>query len=253
MSAGIVFSSPGWSASPPLLLLGANQVHVWCVALDQPDSRVRSLWHTLAPDEQGRAERFHFRRDREHFIIARGLLRQLIGRYLGIEAHRLRFCYNSYGKPGLAEELNPSPISFNLSHSQGLALFAFTHQRELGVDIEYVRPEVVKERIAEHFFSRQEVAVLRALPAAMQAEAFFNCWTRKEAYVKAKGEGLSLPLDQFDVSLTPGDEAALLATRGDPREASRWSLQALHPAPDYIGALALEGHRPELKCWRWSE
>jgi len=253
MSASVVSSSPSWSAPPPLLLLGSDQVHVWSAALDQPDSLVRNLWHTLAPDEQGRAERFHFRRDREHFIIARGLLRQLICRYSGTEAQRLRFCYTSYGKPFLAEESNPSPISFNLSHSQGLALFAFTRQRELGVDVEYVRPEVVKERIAEHFFSRQEVRVLRALPAAMQAEAFFNCWTRKEAYVKAKGEGLSLPLDQFDVSLTPGDEAALLATRGDSREASRWSLQALHPAPNYIGALALEGHRRELKCWRWSE
>jgi 4'-phosphopantetheinyl transferase len=253
MSAAILFPSLSWSAPPQFPLLGPDEVHIWCVVLDRPDSRVRNLRRTLAPDEQGRAERFHFRRDREQFIVARGMLRKIVGRYAGVEAHRLRFCYNSYGKPFIAEELNPSRVSFNLSHSQGLALLAVSRQRELGIDVEYVRPELVKEQVAEHFFSRREVAVLRALPAAVQAEAFFNCWTRKEAYVKARGQGLSLPLDEFDVSLTPGDAAALLSIRGDTHEASRWALHALHPAPNYIGALALEDQRRELKCRQWSE
>lgn len=244
---------PDWSAPPQLLLPERNQVHVWCAALDRPEWLVNSLWNTLAPDERERAKRFHFRRDSEHFIIARGLLRNIVGRYSGIEPGALRFCYGPYGKPALAEELNAAMIRFNVSHSHGLALFAIARGREIGVDLEYARRGPSQEHIAERFFSRQEVAALRALPADMQAEAFFSCWTRKEAYIKARGEGLSLPLDQFDVSLTPGEPAALLSTRCDPQEASRWSLRELNPASNYVAALAVEGHGWELKRWLWSE
>lgn len=242
-----------WNAPPPLPVLGRNLVHVWRAALDQPPPVINALWDTLAGDERERAERFHFRRDREHYIVARGVLRNIIGRYSGMRPGALRFCYGSHGKPALSVELNEALINFNVSHSHNLALFAITRERELGIDIEYVRAEIAKERIAEQFFSRREVAMLRALPADAQATAFFNCWTRKEAYVKAKGEGLSMPLDRFDVSLVPGEAAALLATRGDTQEASRWALQELMPAPGFVAALAVEGHEWELECWHWSE
>jgi 4'-phosphopantetheinyl transferase len=170
---------------------------------------------------------------------------------LDVEPSQLRFRYNRYGKPALAGELAEDWLRFNLSHSHGLALYAFTENREIGVDLEFIRPELAGEEIARRFFSSAEAAELAALPSHLRTEAFFNCWTRKEAYIKARGKGLSLPLDQFDVSLAPGKPAALLRARGEPDESSRWSLTALAPAQGYVAALAVEGHAYQLRCWRW--
>ena len=143
-------------------------------------------------------------------------------------------------------------LCFNLSHSHGIALYAITCGREIGIDIEYFRPDVEVEKLAERFFSPREAAVLRALPEHLRKEGFFNCWTRKEAYIKAEGKGMSIPLSAFDVSLTPGEPAALLRTESHPQETSRWSLQALSPEPGYTAALAVKGHDWELKCWQWT-
>lgn len=132
-----------------------------------------------------------------------------------------------------------------------MALFGLSYGREIGVDLEYIRSGFAEEQIAERFFSAQEVRVLRALSKDVQHEAFFNCWTRKEAYIKAKGEGLSMPLDRFDVSLAPGEPAALLSASGDEQELSRWALRELSPAPGFVGAVAAEGQDWELKCWEW--
>jgi len=242
-----------WSSPSKNLILGDDEVHVWRAALNIKESRVQSLRRTLTADERARAERFHFQKDREHFIVARGLLRAILGRYLDVEPSQLRFSYSPYGKPSLAGEFNADALCFNLSHADGLALYAVTRGRQLGIDIERVRAELADEQVAERFFSPREVAVLRALSGNMQPLAFFNCWTRKEAYIKARGEGLSLPLDQFDVSLTPGVTAALLRTNGDPQEASRWRIQELAPGAGYVSALAVKGHHWRLKCWQWSK
>ena len=231
--------------------LGKDDVHVWRASLDPPASQVSSLRHTLAADELARAERYHFRQVRERFVVARGLLRAILSRYLGLEAGHLRFCYGPNGKPKLDKETGGGALRFNVTHSQGLALYAMTRGREVGIDIEAIHPELAREEIAEQFFSPREVAALRALPVALQPEAFFNCWTRKEAYIKARGAGLSLPLNQFDVSLVPGEPAALLSTEGDSLEAARWALRALDPGPGYAAALAVEGHDWRLKCWQW--
>lgn len=241
---------PSWSPPPETLELGSGEVHVWRATLDQPTPRVQSLRRILAADEQARADRFYFEKGRVRFIVARGLLRMILGRYLDREPSQLRFDYSPYGKPALASESGGETLRFNVSHSHGLALYAVTRGREIGIDVEYIRADVASEQIAERFFSSREVAVLRALPVEAQAEAFFNCWTRKEAYIKARGEGLSLPLDQFDVSLVPGEPAALLSTRPDPHEASRWSLQELTPGPGYVAALAVEGRIRQLQCWQ---
>jgi 4'-phosphopantetheinyl transferase len=123
----------------------------------------------------------------------------------------------------------------------------------VGIDLERIRFDLAVLEIAERFFSRRELAMLRALPTELQREAFYRCWTRKEAYIKARGEGLSLPLDQFDVSLAPGEPAAVLGTQHDPSEASRWSLRELTPAPGYFAALAVEGHDWGLTCWQWPD
>jgi 4'-phosphopantetheinyl transferase len=218
--------------------------------LDVASSRAESLGAALSPDERQRAERFHFEKDRGEFIAGRALLRTLLGRYLQREPSQLRFHYGASGKPRLAGE--ESALRFNLSHSHGLALYAFSRRREIGIDVEQIRSNADAEKIAGRFFSAQEVAVLRSLPEREKEKAFFDCWTRKEAYVKAKGDGLTAPLDGFSVSLSPGDPAALLDVRDDAAEVSRWSLRELDPGPGYAGAIVAEGNDWRLKCWEWS-
>jgi 4'-phosphopantetheinyl transferase len=240
-----------WRPPPAALTLSRAEVHVWRAALDPAASCVEQLQRTLSADELHRAARFRFPRDRRRFIVGRGALRDILGRYLGVPPCALGFRYNAYGKPALADVTAEGGLCFNVSHSHELALFAVTCGREVGVDIEYLRQEIACETIAEHFFSARERASLLALPTEVKPQAFFNCWTRKEAYIKAHGEGLSLPLDQFDVSLAPGEPAALLATHSEPREALRWSLQALTPGPGYVAALAVEGQDWHLTCWQW--
>lgn len=243
---------PGWDAPPPSPALG-DDVQVWAAPLDPSAEVIRSHAALLAPDERARAERFRFERDRRRFVVARGVLRTLLGRYLGTDPRRVAFRYESHGKPALGEGFGGQGIHFNVSHSGEMALYAFARGRELGVDVEEVRPMEDGLEIAERFFSPAEVAAFRALPAEIRDEAFFNCWTRKEAYIKAVGEGLSFPLHVFDVSLAPGEPARLLASR-DAKQAERWSLQGLpDPAPGYRAAIVVEGEGWELACWRWED
>jgi 4'-phosphopantetheinyl transferase len=202
-----------WRAPPGILVLGDDEVHVWRATLDQTPSQIQSHLHSLAADEHVRAEQFYFERDRQHFIASRGVLRAILSGYLHRTPESLSFCYSSHGKPALAGETDDDAICFNVSHSHGVALFAVTRGREVGIDIEHIRSDLEVAEIAERFFSLREVAMLRMLPTEAQRQAFFRCWTRKEAYIKARGEGLSLPLDQFDVSVEP---AAILGTQRDP-------------------------------------
>jgi 4'-phosphopantetheinyl transferase len=242
-----------WREPHATLALGADEVHVWRASLNHTQQRLQHLRGTLAPEESERAARFHFARDRQHYIAARGLLREILSRYLKLSPDSLRFKYTSYGKPYLTDECGGGWLRFNVSHAGGLALYAVSRERELGVDIERIRTDIEHQQIASQFFSEQEVASLLALPADAQLEAFFLCWTRKEAYIKGIGEGLSLPLHSFDVSLTPGEPAALLAVRGDAQEAARWTLKALEPGQGYRAALVAEGRDWRLKCWRWDD
>jgi 4'-phosphopantetheinyl transferase len=247
----ITSTAPQWSFPPETIILGSDEVHVWRVSLFEPPSQIESFLHTLAADEQTRAERFYFQRDRERFIIAHGVLRAVLGLYLNRAPECLSFCYRSHGKPALTRESGEDAISFNMSHSHGVALYAVARGREVGIDLEFIRGDLDVEQIAERFFSRREIATLRALPIDLRKYAFFLCWTRKEAYIKARGEGLSSPLDQFDVSLIPGEPAALQSTRPDSAEALRWSLQELTLASGYVAALAVEGRGCSLSCWQW--
>jgi 4'-phosphopantetheinyl transferase len=241
-----------WPSPPQRLSLESEDVHVWRAKLDQPSETLQALLRLLSPDESERAWRFYFRKDREHFIVARGVLRRILGSYLSLEPSSLRFAYSNYGKPALAGIMDQPTLRFNLSHSGELALYGFTLGREIGLDLEFRREDFAGLEIAERFFSAREVEVLRSLPPQLRTEGFFNCWTRKEAYIKAVGLGLSLPLDQFDVSLSPGEPAALLRTGDDERETARWSLKALTPAEGYSAALAVEGHDWHLKHWHWT-
>lgn len=238
--------------SEPLLLRG-NEIHVWRAWLDLPVSRIQRLEQTLAVEEQARASQFRFATDRSRFIAARGILRTILGRYLHKNPHTLRFADNGYGKPVLLEEIDQTSIKFNVTHAQHLALYAFTPQGEIGIDVEQIPTETQDyEGMARRFFSAAEVKELGAISAERRQEAFLNGWTRKEAYIKARGLGLSLDLRLFDVSLTPGKPAALLATREEGQDSSNWSLYDLYPGPGYIAALAAEGEPTAITCWQWA-
>jgi 4'-phosphopantetheinyl transferase len=230
--------------------LSDNEIHIWVTSLDRPAAQVSNLSRNLSPDESHRASRFRFEKDRDHFIVARGVLRALLGGYLGLGPRELRFSYNAYGKPSLAPAAGSPTLDFNLSHSHELALLAFTRARRVGVDLEFIRPDFATHEIAQRFFSKQETDALRSLSSDLRTEGFFNCWTRKEAYVKARGEGLSHPLDKFCVSLTPGEPASLLSIKGRPTEVNRWHLHNLPVATGYAAALALETPHATLKLWR---
>jgi 4'-phosphopantetheinyl transferase len=239
-----------WRRPPRHPELGHDVVHVWRAALNRPPSIVEAFRSILAPDETDRANRFHFAKDRDHFIVSRATLRLILSRYLQIEPRSLRFCYGQHGKPALANE---KMLRFNLSHSHELALYAVTRNREIGIDLEYIREDFAVEEIAKDYFSQLEVVMLRDLPANLRVEGFFNCWTRKEAYVKARSEGLSLPLNEFDVSLIPGDPVRLLNVLNNQEEATRWSLRGLEPGAGYVAAVAIEGQDVHLDCWQWTE
>jgi 4'-phosphopantetheinyl transferase len=215
---------------------------------------MQGLQHILSPEESERAHNFHFDHHRERYIVAHLATRLILGRYLGRSPERLRFHSNAYGKPALLMEEGDGgePLRFNLSHSADLALLAVGRGREIGVDIECIKADFAYHELAERFFSERETATLRALPPDLQSQAFFNCWTRKEAYIKARGKGLSLALSGFDVSLAPGERAALLSVRDEPEEALRWSLQELPSCPGYAAALVVEGHDWRLSFWRWA-
>jgi 4'-phosphopantetheinyl transferase len=242
--------SPLWQPAPQRLTLDDNAVHVWRANLDQSPSPVRCFLRTLAAEECLRAERFYFQRDRDRFIVAHGILRALLGRYLDTRPESLSFTYGLHGKPALTSRVD-NTIRFNISHSRGTALYAISRGREIGIDLELVRDDLEVERIAAIFFSRNEISELFALPSELMRRAFFLCWTRKEAYIKAKGEGLSMPLDQFEVSLVPGEPATLITTQRDSSEALRWSLRELFPSADHAAALAVEGRDWRLACWQW--
>jgi 4'-phosphopantetheinyl transferase len=206
-------------------------VDTYCVDVDTPELDTGRHEAILSAEERGRAGQFHFERDRRRYIARRGILRELIGSYLDCDPAAVAFVHNAYGKPAIER----GDLCFNLSHSHGMALYAFCRHAEVGCDIERRDPKFAAEQIPERFFSPDEVRTLRSLPLNEQTEAFFNCWTRKEAYIKAVGRGLSIVLDSFDVSLTPGEPAALR------RGCEGWSVQSFEPLAGFQAAVVAHG------------
>lgn len=224
---------------PPL---PSRTVHLWYADLNPPPAVVAGLEPLLADDERERAARFRFDKHRRRFIVRRGQLRRLLGAYLGLPPAGLSFDYAERGKPSVAGHAIQDParrLEFNLSDSEDLAVYAFARGLEIGVDVEVLRPMPDALSISESFFSKCEREVLRSVPAEQVAEAFFNCWTRKEAYLKAIGEGLAEPLDSFVVTLVPGEPARFLDFDKVPHEVELWSLYHLRPTDGSIAALAL--------------
>lgn len=242
--------SDTWQLPPDRLDLTEAEVHIWAMSLAR--RRQVDFEDILSEDEMERAERFVFEKDRVHFVAARGGLRLILGRYLGRDPDQVVFGYSERGKPYL--EGAPQGLQFNVSHTEDLALYAMVRDREVGVDVEYRGRKVKeRERIAERFFPRAEYEAFLEVPDNQKQEAFLNCWTRKEAFIKALGEGLYYPLDAFVVTLTPGEDTQLVHIRGDSGTAKEWTLHHLDPGPDYIGAVAIEKKDVRITCWQMDE
>lgn len=223
-----------WQLPPKQLSLSPSEVHLWRVFLDHPIMPVEQLAQTLSADEYVRAERFYFERDKNRFIVARALLRTILGSYLSLAAQQVQFCYGHRGKPALAKIHAQSGLYFNLSHSQELAICAVTRDRDLGVDLEFIRPINEAEQIAKRYFSGRENAVFQALSPDQKTAGFFHHWTRKEAYLKAIGDGLAADNDCFD-------ETVATAESRESDRAIRWFLRSFSPAPNYQATVAVEG------------
>ncbi len=238
-------SKPEWVKPAVQPTLEKNEVHIWRASQNVGQGVLSRLCAHLDSAEKARAERFVFPRDRDRFIVARGLLRELLADYAGCRPAEIEFEYGPQGKPLLASPASAAArMTFNVSHSHGLAAYAFALGAPLGIDIERIRSDFGGTEIAQRYFSPEEVAELNGLPPEARANAFFLCWTRKEAYIKARGEGLQIPLTSFRVSLTPGRPEELRAADG-----FRWELLSFEPAPEYAGAVVVEGRGMSLRYW----
>ena len=237
-----------WRPVQGTYALQDNEVHVWRATLSTAAPVLPALRAVLAPQERARADRFHFEADRARHTIGRALTRLLIGHSLGVDPRGLTFEYSRHDKPMLA---GAAPLQFNVSHSGDVVLLALARSRELGVDVERIRADFTTTDIAERYFSAVECRDLATLAGEARHNAFFACWSRKEAYIKARGDGLTLALDSFDVAFLPGETPRLVATRHDPPAVARWSLRDLDVGPGYRGALVAERSDWTLALWDW--
>lgn len=231
-----------WVLPSQSIALAPGEVHIWRVPLAATPATLESLGSFLDAEESTRANRFLLSEHREHFLLGRAALRVLLGRYLGVSPESVLIVKGPQGKPFLARTSSAFPLRFNLSHSHGLAVYGFSLDRELGIDLEKLRSDFASVEIAARYFSRNERKEWSSLSESLRTEGFFNAWTRKEAYVKARGEGLKIPLDSFDVTLTPGVAALLYSP-----DSKDWSLTSFYPAPEFAAAIVVRGSAPHLR------
>jgi 4'-phosphopantetheinyl transferase len=229
-----------------------DAIYVWRLDLPAAFPVSRQLSGILSQSEQQRADKFRFDNDRLKFVAAHAALREILSVYLNLEPARIEFSEGPQGKPEVVLGADEAPLRFNLSHSHDSALVAITYGRSVGIDIEYVQPSFEWRDIASRFFARREVEKLQSLRPEEQRRGFFTCWTRKEAYIKAKGGGLSIPLEDFEVAFAPGEPPALLWHRTDPEETHRWQFDDVE-APGYAAAVAAEGRGSALEFFSWPD
>jgi 4'-phosphopantetheinyl transferase len=233
-----------WLPAPdPLPPLGGD-AHVWAVQLDDPGCDVVFCRERLSRDERARADKFKFARDQRRYVIAHAALRDILALYTHAGAAELQFDQGAHGKPKLAAPFSACGIDFNLSHSHETALVAVNDRHEIGVDIEYVKSDFEIFAVANRFFTKREVAALRGLPAALRRQAFYKCWTSKEAFLKAKGTGLSGQLDEVEIALA-GENVRIQAA------VANWTLAELAPRDGYEAALVTKDKPAQALCYRW--
>ncbi len=239
-----------WVTTPQPPSLDCSTVHVWRVGLDPGEATLKSVSSVLSAEEDVRAARFRFERHRRRFIVGRAVLRAIMGCYLDLPSKMVEFTYGPRGKPSVRQP-GRKAICFNVSHSADLMVLAAGVDRDIGIDIEFVREMSDMDQVAENCFSETELTTYRALHEEERRQAFFRCWTRKEAYVKALGDGLSAPLDSFDVSLAPGQIPQFVNVRHDPAESSRWKMISFDPGPGAKGAMICLGSdwHPRFLDW----
>ncbi len=238
-----------WRTASGPMRLAPSQVHVWRAGLDVDTAALAAFIDTLSADELARAERFHSSVHRQRFIAAHGMLRTLLARYLSLSPGDFAFTLNSNGKPSLAPGSQATDLRFNISHSQNAALFALALGQEVGVDVEFIRPSKNESALVKRFFSPEEVRALESLTESDRPDAFFRCWTRKEAYIKARGGGLSIRLASFSVSLDVHAGRLLPIVCHDGSETERWWLHPLDPGNGFAGAVAAEGANWSVTLW----
>lgn len=227
-----------WKNFPEKASLQEDEAHVWTVFLPELASRQETLARILSTDERDRAGRFQFPRDAQNYTLSHGALRIILSGYVNLPPSALRFAYNSQGKPEIAGAMPAGRIHFNLTHSCDLAMVAIANGGPIGIDVEKLKAPLADAQVAS-FFSPGEIAVLRSLSPSTRTEVFFHCWTRKEAYLKARGDGLSFPLHRFEVSLAEPPPEDWLRVEGHAEEGKRWRLFSLKPAPGYLAALVV--------------
>jgi 4'-phosphopantetheinyl transferase len=228
-----------WQSTLPAAPPRHADVHIWAVQPAAVATAYERFFQLLSQTERARALRFHFERDRITHVVARGALRLILGRYLQLSPTELHFDTTRFDKPFITHP--QTTMQFNISHSADVVLLAFTASRDVGVDVESIRPMPDADQIVTRFFSANEIATWRGLPPSQQNSAFFTCWTRKEAFIKALGEGLSHPLDQFDVTLQPGETAQLSPNDRSQRTIEGWTIRALPMPENYAAALVVAG------------
>jgi len=243
--AGSEPSNPIWSVAPAKVTLAAGEVHVWLVRADDAALCMACCENLLATAERERAARFKFEKDRRLYTAAHAALRSILADYLNVAPGDLGFEIGQRGKPRLAPTFSKDSLEFNLSHSSEVALIAVTREREIGVDVEHIKENFAFAEVAERYFTTREVSAIRALPQDLQRRAFYQCWTSKEAFLKAKGVGLSGELDEVEILL--GDKGRVQVTSTLPG----WYLSELNPCDGYVGAVVLDGREFDLKCYNW--
>lgn len=235
-------------------MLPEGEVHIWRATFASTTTRIQYLLSTFSNDERQRAGRFRHEQDRRRFITGRGLLREILGRYLKVVPEQIQFQYGAQGKPYLQTSANiaNTAIQFNLAHSHNLILYAFAKGMNIGIDLEYIDPTINLEQLTRHFFSEKEIQILQALAQKQKREMFFKFWTQKEAYLKAIGQGLAYPLKALDVSGISNTSPKFVNGVGGNQATNPWYIQTFIPAPDYIMALAVDQENWSLRCWQHS-
>ena len=229
-----------WNIPPRNFYLTSEEVHIWRVNLDLSVRETEELAKTLSTDERKKAHKFRFEEHRRRSIVTRGILRQILANYLNISAEEVLFDYSDRGKPSLSNHLNQDNLQFNVSHSQNLALYAFTYGDRVGIDLEYIRFGSDAAQIARRFFALQEYELISSLEKDRQREVFLHIWTIKEAYLKATGEGLSGSLDAVEVSFKGEHPVGLAAVGGNFDRAANWLVHSFVPAHNFIATVAVE-------------